>query len=60
MIAPLGTGVTQTDKEFVRTQSEGAQKELVASLPQERSLWDGKLVEIKNTSLQPCLAFLCG
>ena len=28
-----GTGVTQTDKEFVRTQSEGAQKELGASLP---------------------------
>ena len=33
MVAPLGTGVTQTDKEFVRTQSEGAQKELGASLP---------------------------
>lgn len=26
MIAPLGTGVTQTDKEFVRTQSEGLKK----------------------------------
>ncbi len=33
MVAPLGTGVTQTDKEFVRTQSEGAKKELGASLP---------------------------
>ncbi|RFC34232.1 MAG: hypothetical protein DID90_2727552409 [Candidatus Nitrotoga sp. LAW] len=33
MIAPFGTGVTQADKEFVRTQSEGAQKEWGASLP---------------------------
>ena len=23
MIAPFGSGITQTDKEFVRTQSEG-------------------------------------
>ena len=59
MIAPLGTGVTQTDIEFVRTQSDGAQKVLGASLPQERSLWDGKLIKIKITLLQPCLASLC-
>lgn len=26
MIAPLGTGVTQTDEEFVRTQSVGLKK----------------------------------
>ena len=52
MVAPLGTGVTQTNKEFVRTQSEGAQKELDASLPQERSLRDGKLVKLKIISRQ--------